>query len=66
MRKMTGEMVLAAILTTVALGILLRGADRADLVGATAISGAGARRGQSHAGADRRRAYLAMVGCPRR
>ena len=26
MRKMTGEMVLAAVLTTVALGILLRGA----------------------------------------
>ena len=34
MRKMTGEMVLAAVLTTIALGILLRGADGADLVGA--------------------------------
>ena len=42
MRKMTGEMVLAAVLTTVALGILLRGADRAGLVGAAAVPAAGA------------------------
>ena len=38
MRKMTGEMVLAAVLTTIALGILLRGVDGAGLVGAAAIS----------------------------
>ena len=63
MRKMTGEMVLAAVLTTVALGILLRGADRADLVGAAAIPGAGAGHGQSVAVAARRRAHLAVLGC---
>ena len=62
MRKMTGEMVLAAILTTVALGILIRGAGGADLVGAAAISGAGARRAEPVAGAVRRRAHLAVVG----
>ena len=60
MRKMTGEMVLAAVLTTVALGILLRGLDGADLVGAAAVSGAGARLHQSVTRAAGRRAHLAV------
>ena len=64
MRKMTGEMVLAAILTTVALGILIRGAGRAGLVGAAAISRAGARRAQPLARVISRRAHLAVVGGP--
>ena len=58
MRKMTGEMVLAAVLTTVALGILLPRSDDPDLVGAAAISRAGAGACQSGAGAAGRRPHL--------
>ena len=52
MRKMTGEMVLAAVLTTIALGILLRGV--------------GARRYQSGDRAVGRRAHLDLVRPARR
>ena len=62
MRKMTGEMVLAAILTTVALGILIRGGRAPHLVGPAAIPGAGARREQSFVCAVRRRANFVLVG----
>ena len=44
MRRMTGEMVLAAILATVALGILRTRRPSPDLVLATAISRPGAAR----------------------
>ena len=54
-------MVLAAVLTTVALGILLRGADGAGLVGAAAISGADARLRQYVDRAAGRRAHLAAA-----
>ena len=66
MRKMTGEMVLAAVLTTVALGILLRGLMVLIWSAQQQYPGAGARRLQSRAGAARRRAHLAVVGGPRR
>ena len=66
MRKMTGEMVLAAVLTTVALGILLRGIMVLIWSAQQQYPGAGARLFQSRTGVARRRAHLAVRRDPRR
>ena len=58
MRKMTGEMVLAAVLTTVALGILLRGLIVLIWSAQQQYPAAGARLHQSGDRAARRRAHL--------
>ena len=59
MRRMTGESVLAAVLVTIALGILVRGADGARLVDAGAPSAPGSSAGPTPRSRSARRAISA-------
>ena len=62
MRKMTGEMVLAAVLTTVALGILLRGLMVLIWSAQQQYPGQALGFSNPRAGAARRRAHLDLRG----